>query len=426
MRKRKVRWSRVVPRISLKSPLRRHDGKETRSEKFCIASSYYLPEGRFYSAPAILKQKRRKFYLLPTILGFGMAICAATTLQNADILEPINVGVSVLSRSQTPNVDKVPKGVDPIVTGSIILTHRYKALPVTGEITEQKLGIADPNPDVDRVRRAEKSDGLNKREDNALPDLSKIETPRVSIQMSPLSNFHKTFAQLRKSTNDTKPIDIARAPLRLSKKSNPTLPIPKVLASLVTNDQADILALGYAPQNAKIDSTPFDSVLKDKNDGRFIPPIGKKDHEWAATLLPAAAFSPKEQKCLAEAVYFEARGESVKGQVAVAQVVLNRVRNPAYPGSICGVVYQNINWRNKCQFSFACDGKKHRITEKQNWVIAQQVSKAVTAGQIWLADVGSSTHYHATYVRPRWAKSMDKVEKIGLHIFYRTKNGGWS
>ena len=77
-------------------------------------------------------------------------------------------------------------------------------------------------------------------------------------------------------------------------------------------------------------------------------------------------FSAKEQKCLANAIYFEARGETLRGQAAVAQVVLNRVRNPAYPETICGVVYQNQNLKNRCQFSFACDGKKdrHRQPEK--------------------------------------------------------------
>ncbi|MCT6872021.1 MAG: cell wall hydrolase, partial [Bartonella sp.] len=78
-----------------------------------------------------------------------------------------------------------------------------------------------------------------------------------------------------------------------------------------------------------------------------------------------------------------------------------------------------------CQFSFACDGRKHRVTEMAHWKVAQQVAKAVSAGQIWLADVGSATHYHAIYVHPNWAHTMIKVNKIGLHVFYRTRYGGW-
>src|SRR5690606_39932841 len=87
----------------------------------------------------------------------------------------------------------------------------------------------------------------------------------------------------------------------------------------------------------------------DPNDGRFIPPVGKGDHSWMRNPLPPSVFSEKEQTCLANAIYFEARSEPLRGQAAVAQVVLNRVRNPAYPGSICGVVYQNENWLNACQ-----------------------------------------------------------------------------
>ena len=107
-------------------------------------------------------------------------------------------------------------------------------------------------------------------------------------------------------------------------------------------------------------------------------------------------------------------------------MILNRVRNPAFPDSICGVVYQNRHWRNRCQFSFACDGIRDRITEPRQWRLAQDIAMAATAGKIWLDEIGSSTHYHATYVNPRWARSMKRLTRIGLHIFYRTYGGGWS
>jgi len=110
----------------------------------------------------------------------------------------------------------------------------------------------------------------------------------------------------------------------------------------------------------------------------------------------------------------------------VAQVILNRVRNPAYPKTICGVVYQNKDWRNRCQFSFACDNIKDRVNSERHWKMAREVAMATTAGKIWLTEVGSATHYHAVYVRPAWGKSMKKVGRIGLHLFYRTYGGGWS
>lgn len=142
--------------------------------------------------------------------------------------------------------------------------------------------------------------------------------------------------------------------------------------------------------------------------------------------LPAAAFSEDEQKCLATAVYFEARGESIKGQAAVTQVILNRVRNPAYPNFICDVVYQNATWSNRCQFSFACDGIPDRIADRRAYRLARDISMAVTGGKIFLSEVASSTHYYASYVNQRWAQTMEKMTKIGSHLFFRTYGGGWS
>ena len=103
-----------------------------------------------------------------------------------------------------------------------------------------------------------------------------------------------------------------------------------------------------------------------------------------------------------------------------------RVRNPAYPNTICDVVYQNRNWRNACQFSFACDGRKDVVTSPAYYRKASEVALAVTAGRIFIPEVGSSTHYYAQYVSPGWARYMKKMTQIGLHIFYRTRNGGWS
>lgn len=135
------------------------------------------------------------------------------------------------------------------------------------------------------------------------------------------------------------------------------------------------------------------------------------------------AYSDKELWCLANAVYFEARGESYRGQVAVAQVVMNRVKDYRYPKTICGVVYQNQQKRNACQFSFACDGIPEVVTEEKPWEQAQDIAKQVASGDLYLTEVGTATHYHATYVRPAWAPRMEKVTQIGLHVFYKFKNG---
>jgi len=130
-----------------------------------------------------------------------------------------------------------------------------------------------------------------------------------------------------------------------------------------------------------------------------------------------------EKRCLAEAIYFEARSEPEEGQAAVAQVVLNRVASGLYPSTICGVVYQNRNRYNACQFSFACEGKSLRITEQDSWQTATRIAEAVMDGKTYVSDVGGSTHYHANYVRPRWARRLEKMDVIGHHIFYKLRPG---
>ncbi len=131
----------------------------------------------------------------------------------------------------------------------------------------------------------------------------------------------------------------------------------------------------------------------------------------------------RERRCLAEAVYFESRSEPETGQAAVAQVVLNRVSSGLYPTSVCGVVYQNRHHYKACQFSFACEGKSLRVTEPDAWTTALRIAGEVMGGRTYISDVGRSTHYHANYVKPRWARSLKKMDVIGHHIFYKLKPG---
>jgi spore germination cell wall hydrolase CwlJ-like protein len=131
----------------------------------------------------------------------------------------------------------------------------------------------------------------------------------------------------------------------------------------------------------------------------------------------------KEQRCLAEAIYFEARSESDEGQAAVAQVVLNRVKSGLYPASICGVVYQNQHRHLACQFTFACEGKALRIADRDSWATARRIADEVLEGKTYLSDVGGATHYHADYVRPYWARRLKRMDVIGRHIFYKLRPG---
>ncbi|WP_421930607.1 cell wall hydrolase [Phenylobacterium sp.] len=151
---------------------------------------------------------------------------------------------------------------------------------------------------------------------------------------------------------------------------------------------------------------------------------------FAGPLAPAAApfrmagvmESSRELECLTQAVYFEARGEAATGQQAVAQVVLNRVRHPAYPKSVCGVVFQGAARARGCQFSFACDGSMRRGREAIAWNRAKQVAARALSGAV-MASVGDATNFHTTGVSPNWGGRMIRVAQVGTHVFYRFGRG---
>lgn len=175
---------------------------------------------------------------------------------------------------------------------------------------------------------------------------------------------------------------------------------------------------------ARADGAPIEIVAA--------PSTGYAGRPATATIVPRSPERPayasfatdaRERRCLAEAAYFEARSEPEAGQAAVAQVVLNRAASGLYPPSVCGVVYQNRHRYKACQFSFACEGKSLRITDQDSWATAVRVANAVMDGKTYLADVGGSTHYHANYVRPGWARRLKKMDTIGHHIFYSLKPG---
>ena len=128
-------------------------------------------------------------------------------------------------------------------------------------------------------------------------------------------------------------------------------------------------------------------------------------------------------QCLASAVYYEAGNQDSDGARAVAQVVLNRVRHPAFPDSVCGVVYEGSTRPTGCQFTFTCDGSLAREPDADGWRRARQIAEAALAGSVY-APVGWATHYHADYVLPTWASSMAKNAIVGAHLFYRW-SGSW-
>lgn len=175
---------------------------------------------------------------------------------------------------------------------------------------------------------------------------------------------------------------------------------------------------------------PTEEIAKDIESGESVAPKGEVNADNQRARSPAERLAlddksrAKSEKCLAEAVYFESRGEAVRGQMAVAQVVMNRVFSGKYPDTVCGAVYQNKHRHLACQFTFACDNNADVIREPEMWERAKKISKAMLDGQIWLPEVGKSTHYHAYWVRPSWVAEMKKMYKTGVHTFYRPRAWG--
>lgn len=180
------------------------------------------------------------------------------------------------------------------------------------------------------------------------------------------------------------------------------------LSALTTADNAKILDVGETAEqlNAAI---PFSSIpVETMGAFRAIP---KSSAAYATALT-----------CLTQAIYYEAANEPLTGKRGVAQVVLNRLRHPAYPATVCGVVYEGWD-RPVCQFSFVCDGSLQRAPMALQWRQSRDVAEAALAGFVERS-VGSATHYHADYVLPRWAYTLAKVSQIGRHIFYRFPGSG--
>ncbi len=233
----------------------------------------------------------------------------------------------------------------------------------------------------------------------------------------------------------------------ISEKSAPLLP-PSTLRDLAVSGASDeILVEPRVVRSGKSDylvkpilrtASVEKASLAAQPRERLIttPPVWKIEKSWRlarskkmkilaerkrrlAKKLAARKRRLRELACLSTALYFEARSESEKGQMAVAEVILNRVRSPKFPNTICGVVYQGAERRNSCQFSFACDGKSDIATQPKAWSRARRIAARALNGKLGMRALAGATYYHADYVHPRWSSAMRRLAKIGRHIFYR-------
>jgi spore germination cell wall hydrolase CwlJ-like protein len=270
-----------------------------------------------------------------------------------------------------------------------------------GELTAADLALA---PDLPQIPQAEPFDEDGEKTDG---EPAAIDTASPAVRMARL-----VFgADAGGAQNALQPWGPGEAPVLVA-------PHPPA------DPEMKLAAVHPAPAEALKDE------LRSEPKGESVAPKGEVTGAGRRPMTPAerlkltGAARAKHEKCLANAIYFEARGEPERGQIAVAQVVLNRAFSGYYPDNVCGVVYQNANRHLACQFTFACDGIPDVVTEPDAWAVATRIAREALDGKRWLPEIGKATHYHADWVHPWWVRTMKKHHKLGVHIFYRPTRWG--
>jgi spore germination cell wall hydrolase CwlJ-like protein len=308
------------------------------------------------------------------------------------------------------------------------------ALPRAGEADEASDGTPIPFPRLDRRL---KGDSLFPPEPAIAPVLPPSPSalahaahaalaPAPDSELAPGSHLLPGDTSLDAQLDDNVWPDLGSA--ELSPSLNPTMDTARLYFGVGALDAPpDVLDRPEAVPEHEI---PMPAHRPADADGERVAGKGEVTGNGKGPSSPAerlglsAKTRAKAEKCLAEAVYFESRGESVRGQMAVAQVVMNRVFSEFYPDNVCDVVYQNAHRRLACQFTFACDGIRDVVRDQDAWQRAKRIAVDTLDGKLWLEDVGKATHYHAYWVRPWWIRTMRKLHKIGVHSFYRPRRWG--
>lgn len=199
----------------------------------------------------------------------------------------------------------------------------------------------------------------------------------------------------------------ASADVVMSQSNNPKVSIKTELSGVLSAEHRALLAM-RAGQMQRLMAAPATAR-------RTEPKVF--DRAYLAKLPKASGGD--EWRCLAEALYFEARGETTKGIFAVAEVIINRVDSPRYPDNVCDVVYQGTGERFRCQFTYSCDGKKEVINEPRAYSKVGKIARLMLDEKVQVELTEGATHYHTKSVRPSWSKVFDRTTTIGYHHFYR-------
>ncbi len=302
-----------------------------------------------------------------------------------------------------------PRPEDPATSNSSVMGAKTASLP-------PQAGQAPLDPELQEALNAPP---LKQYDVSTAPEATALEAAKRSgevpaaLEAAPRDSFSVKTSTLFFGSS----LGTAGSLERWQPGEEPTIVMPDAIAD---------------PDMKMMASLPVDADAPVKiGEGISLAPKGEVNADNQRAKTPAERLGlfdeksrTKSEKCLAEAVYFEARGEAVRGQIAVAQVILNRAFSGKYPETVCGVVYQNKHRHLACQFTFACDNNPDVIREPDMWDRAQKIAKAILDGRLWLPEVDRSTHYHAYWVRPSWVSEMKRNWKFGVHTFYRPRKWG--
>lgn len=327
-----------------------------------------------------MSRARRELAVLKTAMGVALTVFAFAGFTGAAQAPGSSGAVLRVASLEQPKAKLSRVGGDVVITGSIGGLFASKGFVGTNKALKQDRA----RPEVDAAEVERGFDAIRIRIASLRNPAKTASVPSVPVVPAVAETVQVAAIQPEVTTPALNAIDDLAG-------TNSNAPVPLTMSTKLAYARADLPATEFD-----------DSIVHDK--------LGK-------------VVAEKQVWCMATAIYFEARGENYRGQVAVGQVVMNRVAHRLYPDTICGVVFQNQNKRNACQFSFACDGIPEHVNDPESWKQAMQIAKDVIGGKEYLTEVGYATHYHATYVYPHWAPRMKKVTKIGMHVFYQFKRG---
>ena len=425
-------------------------GARTGEQNRWLAHLVEVPRGSEFTQSSLEEEARRSGISLTMavqtveavqvlehglVLETGRKQTINRALKGDRVAKPKREGLSIASMQSLTDAQ-------PLVTGSLGDAPRSSLLAAAGAFRTTLPAVYSPSESIapfalaalDEADLAPAAVPVALNERDLAPDLTLANLDES--QLTPAVPVSLNARDLEKTVQGRIPLESdqmiqVRAVAKMMSKALDLAKEQRAKAESLTDvpETTTAYAPSIDPQKSAMASA-FAAILRPsvtrRSDGSVKIRLAKGDHKWADDPLPKYSYSKAERHCLANGIYFEARGEPVLGQQAVAQVILNRVRNPAYPNTVCGVVYQNKQKKNACQFSFACDGIRDKVNSRKHWKQSVKVANDAIDGRFWLKSVGSASHYHADYVWPKWRRKMRKMTKIGRHIFYRTFGGGWS